>query len=266
VTESVKAGDELRGGRMSKASDEQVSQVRQAGPTVGLAVGLAPARSESSEHGLRLKRVFDVFVSLITLILIAPVLLVIALAVMATMGRPVLFRQRRPGLHRRPFVILKFRTMTLERGSDGELLPDGDRLTRFGRFLRHTSLDELPEFLNVLKGDMSLVGPRPLLMRYLDRYSPEQNRRHDIRPGITGWTQINGRNSLSWQDKFSLDLWYVDNRSLALDLKILVLTVWKAVKREGITLPGWATTEEFWGVLGRPPEMTGALAEEVAYD
>lgn len=218
-------------------------------------------------RGLRAKRAFDVGVSVVALILLAPVLLVVTVAVAIALGRPVLFRQRRPGLHRKPFVILKFRTMTSECDSDGQLLPDAERLTRFGRFLRNTSLDELPELLNVLRGDMSLVGPRPLLMRYLGRYSPEQDRRHSIRPGITGWTQVNGRNALDWEDKFALDLWYLDHRSFALDLKILVMTAWKALKREGITRPGWATTEEFWGVLGRPEPRSGAmLAENAVYD
>lgn len=214
-----------------------------------------------------MKRAFDIVASLIGLVLLAPVMLVVSLAVLAFLGRPVLFRQRRPGLHCQPFTILKFRTMTSTRDGSGVLLADADRLTPFGRFLRNTSLDELPELLNVLKGDMSLVGPRPLLMRYIDRYSPEQNRRHDMRPGITGWTQINGRNALDWEDKFALDLWYMDHRSFALDLKILVLTVWKALKREGITRPGWATTEEFWGVLGRQDDLLGRrLAEEPVYD
>lgn len=222
----------------------------------------------SPQHrGLRVKRVFDVVVSAIALVLLAPALLVVTVAVLVAMGRPVLFRQYRPGLHRKPFVILKFRTMTMKRDSTGQLLPDAERLTRFGRFLRHTSLDELPELLNVLKGDMSLVGPRPLLMRYLDRYSPEQNRRHDIPPGITGWTQVNGRNALHWDEKFALDLWYVEHRSFALDLKILALTVWKALKREGITRPGWATTEEFWGIHGGPSELLDVMvAEKAVYD
>ena len=230
-------------------------------PRQPLAVAAQP------QNGTRLKRTFDIVLSLVALVLLAPVMIMVSLAVMVALGRPVLFRQRRPGLHCRPFVILKFRTMTSKCDGNGMLLPDADRLTPFGRFLRNTSLDELPELINVLKGDMCLVGPRPLLMRYLDRYSPEQNRRHDIRPGITGWTQVNGRNALDWNDKFALDLWYMDNRSFAIDLKILVMTVWKALKREGITRPGWATTEEFWGVLGRPEELLGVrLAEEPVYD
>jgi sugar transferase EpsL len=158
-----------------------------------------------------------------------------------------LFRQQRPGLHGKPFFIYKFRTMTDARDAHGCLLPDGDRLTSFGRFLRSTSLDELPELINVLQGDMSLVGPRPLLMRYLDRYTPEQGRRHDVRPGLTGWAQVNGRNALTWEDKFELDIWYVDHQSWMLDLRIMAQTVWMILKREGISQPGHATMEEFLG-------------------
>ena len=198
------------------------------------------------------KRALDVVISVIALVLLTPVLVVLGFMVLLALGRPVLLRQWRPGLHGKPFVIYKFRTMTEERDAEGNLLPDEQRLTRFGIFLRHASLDELPELYNVLKGEMSLVGPRPLLMRYLGRYSPEQMRRHHIRPGITGWTQVNGRNALTWDEKFALDLWYVENQSLGLDFKILLLTLWKALKREGITRPGWATTEEFWGLHGRP--------------
>lgn len=221
----------------------------------GRAPGVPPGRSTArATSGDRVKRVFDVLVSAFSLVLLVPVLLVIALIVLVAHGRPVVLRQRRPGLHGRPFVMYKFRTMTDDRDGSGNLLPDHERLTRVGRVLRNTSLDELPELYNVLKGDMSLVGPRPLLMRYLERYTPEQMRRHDIRPGITGWTQVNGRNALSWDEKFALDLWYVENRSLSLDLQILLMTAWKALKREGITRPGWATTEEFWGVGGRPED------------
>ncbi|HWC12701.1 MAG TPA: sugar transferase [Acidimicrobiales bacterium] len=211
------------------------------------------------------KRALDVIVSVVSLLLLTPVLVAIGVLVLCALGRPVLLRQWRPGLHGRPFVIYKFRTMTEERDADGNLLPDEERVTRVGRFLRHTSLDELPELYNVVRGEMSLVGPRPLLMRYLGRYSPEQMRRHDIPPGITGWTQVNGRNALSWDEKFALDLWYVENQSLGLDLKILVLTVWKALKREGITRPGWATTEEFWGLHARPEDrrLGAELAEDV---
>src|SRR5262249_44081260 len=158
--------------------------------------------------------------------------------VRSELGSPVLFRQRRPGLHGRPFTILKFRTMTDARGVDGILRPDSERLTQFGRLLRSTSLDELPEILNVIKGEMSLVGPRPLLMRYLGLYSPEQMRRHDVQPGITGWAQVNGRNALSWDEKFAMDVWYVENQRLALDVRILASTLWKVARREGISPEG----------------------------
>jgi lipopolysaccharide/colanic/teichoic acid biosynthesis glycosyltransferase len=162
-------------------------------------------------------------------------------------GRPVLFRQIRPGYKGKPFTIYKFRTMTNQRDRSGNLLPDEARLTRLGRFLRSTSLDEIPELINILKGEMSWVGPRPLLMQYLDRYTAEQARRHDVLPGITGWAQINGRNALTWKDKFNFDVWYVDHWSLSLDIKILLLTLWKVITREGINQPGHATAEEFMG-------------------
>ena len=185
------------------------------------------------------------------LLVLSPVLGALALTVRRRLGSPVLFRQTRPGLSGRPFEMVKFRTMTDERGTEGQLLPDADRLTPFGRFLRSSSLDELPEFWNVLKGDMSLVGPRPLLMQYLDRYTPEQARRHEVRPGITGLAQTSGRNALSWDEKFSLDVWYVDNQSLGLDLKILARTVLKVVRREGISAAGEATMAEFFGSSSR---------------
>ena len=181
------------------------------------------------------------------IILAAPLLLLVALLVRVKLGTPILFRQQRPGLHGVPFTLLKFRTMTNQRDVAGKLLPDDERLTRFGRWLRSTSLDELPELINVLRGEMSLVGPRPLLMRYLDRYTSEQARRHEVRPGITGWVQVNGRNALSWEEKFKLDVWYVDNLSLWLDLKIIRLTIWKVLRREGISQTGHATMEEFSG-------------------
>jgi lipopolysaccharide/colanic/teichoic acid biosynthesis glycosyltransferase len=171
----------------------------------------------------------------------------IALLVWLKLGPPILFRQQRPGLHGRAFTLNKFRTMTDARDDQGNLLPDARRLTRCGRFLRSTSLDELPELFNVLKGDMSLVGPRPLLTRYLDRYTPEQMRRHEVKPGITGWAQVNGRNAITWEQKFALDLWYVDNWSFWLDLKIIILTIWKVLTCEGISQPGRATMEEFEG-------------------
>jgi sugar transferase EpsL len=191
------------------------------------------------------KRILDLLAIILSLILVLPLLLIICLLVWIFLGTPILFLQLRPGLNGRPFITYKFRTMTERRGSDGHLLPDAERLTSFGRFLRSTSLDDLPQLLNVLRGEMSLVGPRPLLMRYLDRYSSEQMRRHDVLPGITGWAQIHGRNSLDWEEKFRLDVWYVDHRSFWLDIKILFLTPWKVFKREGISQPGHATAEEF---------------------
>lgn len=197
------------------------------------------------------KRLFDVLLCLPAFILLSPIILVAAFFVRIKLGSPVLFRQQRPGLGGRPFWLLKFRTMTDARGADGVLLPDAERLTRFGRFLRATSLDELPELMNVLKGDMSLVGPRPLLMQYLDRYTPEQARRHEVRPGITGWAQVNGRNAITWEEKFKLDVWYVYNWSLWLDIKIIFMTIWKIFKREGINQAGQATMEEFMGMYHR---------------
>ncbi len=193
------------------------------------------------------KRLLDLALTFPALVLLSPILAFIALLVRLTLGTPVLFRQQRPGLHGKPFTLYKFRTMTDARDAQGNLLPDAERLTTFGRFLRSTSLDELPELWNVLRGDMSLVGPRPLLMQYLDRYTPEQARRHEVKPGITGWAQVNGRNAITWEQKFALDVWYVDHVSLWLDLKIIALTVWKILKREGISQPGQATAEEFMG-------------------
>jgi len=194
-----------------------------------------------------IKRTFDLAASLLGLTLLWPLLGLLALLVRLKLGKPVLFRQQRPGLHGKPFTIYKFRTMTDAGDAQGNLLPDEQRLTRFSRFLRSTSLDELPELFNVLKGEMSLVGPRPLLMQYLDRYTPEQARRHDVKPGVTGWAQVNGRNALTWEQKFALDVWYVDHWSLWLDLKIIALTLWKLFTREGISQPGQATMEEFMG-------------------
>ncbi len=194
-----------------------------------------------------IKRAVDIAGASAGIILFAPVMLVVALLVLLTMGRPVLFRQQRPGLHGKPFTLYKFRTMREARTPSGELLPDELRLTTFGKWLRSTSLDELPELFNVLKGDMSLVGPRPLLMEYLPRYSPEQARRHEVKPGITGWAQVNGRNALSWEQKFRLDVWYVEHWNLWLDMKILLLTIWKVLKREGISPEGCATMPMFTG-------------------
>jgi len=193
------------------------------------------------------KRFLDLIGAGIGLLLLAPLMLLVTILVRMFLGPPVLFRQQRPGLHGKPFTLYKFRTMTDARDAQGNLLPDEQRLTRLGRFLRSTSLDELPELWNVLKGDMSLVGPRPLLMEYLPLYTPEQFRRHEVRPGITGWAQIHGRNALSWEERFALDVWYVDHVSLWLDLKILLLTPWKVIAREGISQPGHATVEFFKG-------------------
>jgi lipopolysaccharide/colanic/teichoic acid biosynthesis glycosyltransferase len=193
------------------------------------------------------KRLFDLLVTTLGLIIILPLMLVLSLLVWIFLGTPVLFRQQRPGYKGRPFITYKFRTMTDRCGPDGNLLPDPERLTPFGRFLRSTSLDDLPQLFNVLRGEMSLVGPRPLLMQYLKRYTPEQMRRHDVLPGITGLAQINGRNTLDWENKFRMDVWYVDHWSLWLDTKILILTPWKVFKREGINQPGHVTAEEFKG-------------------
>jgi sugar transferase EpsL len=184
-----------------------------------------------------LKRAFDLVITIPASIVFSPAILLIALLVRFKLGKPVIFRQQRPGLHGKPFTIYKFRTMSNARDAEGNLLPDAERLTRLGRFLRSTSLDELPEIFNVLKGDMSLVGPRPLLMHYLERYTPEQMRRHEVKPGITGWAQVNGRNAISWDQKFAMDLWYVDHLSLWVDLKIITLTLWAVLKREGTDLP-----------------------------
>ena len=193
------------------------------------------------------KRIFDILASGLGLVIISPLLLILSLLVWAFHGSPVLFRQQRPGYKGRPFVMFKFRTMTNQTFADGKPLPDSERMTKLGRFLRSSSLDELPELINVFRGEMSLVGPRPLLMKYLPLYSPEQKRRHDVLPGIAGWAQINGRNSISWEEKFKLDIWYVDNWSFWLDIRILLQTFWKSIKQEGINQPGQATMEEFTG-------------------
>jgi len=194
-----------------------------------------------------LKRLIDVLTSTLLLILLSPLLLALALLVRLKLGRPVLFTQERPGRHGELFKLHKFRTMRDLYDNTGSPLPDQERLTHFGRWLRASSLDELPELFNVLKGEMSLVGPRPLLTAYLARYTPEQARRHEVLPGITGWAQVNGRNALTWEEKFRLDVWYVDHQSLWLDIRILLMTLWKAVKREGISAPGSATAPEFMG-------------------
>ena len=196
---------------------------------------------------MAMKRLFDLVFSAVGLLTLALPLLLLVWLIRRKLGSPVFFRHVRPGLLGKSFKMVKFRTMTDERGADGFLLPDAQRLTSFGRFLRSTSLDELPELWNVLKGDMSLVGPRPLLMGYLPLYTPEQARRHEVRPGITGWAQVNGRNALSWEDKFKLDVWYVDHRSLWLDVKILILTVLKVLVREGINAQDDVTMPVFNG-------------------
>ncbi|PHR09447.1 MAG: sugar transferase [Sulfitobacter sp.] len=194
-----------------------------------------------------MKRLMDILGAMAGLLLLAPVIILLSLLVRIKLGSPVLFRQTRPGKAGQSFQMAKFRTMTDARDAHGGLLPDADRLTGFGQFLRASSLDELPELWNVLKGDMSLVGPRPLLMEYLPLYSERQARRHEVRPGITGWAQINGRNALSWDEKFELDVWYVENRTLWLDIKILFLTVWKVIKRDDINQDGEATMTRFTG-------------------
>lgn len=194
-----------------------------------------------------LKRTFDIIGAGAGLAVLSPVLLSVAALVRVKLGSPVLFTQERPGRGERIFTIYKFRTMTNERDDEGNLLPDEERLTDFGQFLRSTSLDEFPELWNVLKGDMSLVGPRPLRVKYLDRYSERQARRHEVRPGITGWAQVNGRNATSWPERLEMDVWYVENRSLWLDVKTLARTVWQVVKREGVSAEGHATMPEFKG-------------------
>jgi sugar transferase EpsL len=193
------------------------------------------------------KRSFDFVFAVCACFCCVPLMFIIALLIRLTNRGEVFYRQIRPGLQGRGFTIYKFRTMTDMRDQYGQLLPDNLRLTHFGKFLRRTSLDELPELFNVLKGDMSIVGPRPLLMRYLGRYTPTQARRHEVKPGITGWAQVNGRNAITWEQKFEHDIWYVDHVSLSLDLKIIALTIWKIMKREGINQPGHATAQEFMG-------------------
>ena len=199
-----------------------------------------------------MKRAFDILTALLLLLLLAPILLLTAAAVALFLGQPVLFRQLRPGFKGRPFTLIKFRTMLDASDAAGNPLPDSKRLTRFGRFLRASSLDELPELWNVLRGEMSLVGPRPLLMNYLDLYSERQARRHEVRPGITGWAQVNGRNAISWEEKFELDVWYVDNRTLWLDIKILFLTVGQVLKRDDISATDHVTMEPFTGTSEEP--------------
>lgn len=191
------------------------------------------------------KRALDIAGSGFCMIVMLPIFVIVMILVGWSMGSPVFFRQRRPGAKGKPFTLYKFRTMNNAVDGHGELLADGKRLTRFGRWLRSTSLDELPQLWNVLRGDLSLVGPRPLLMQYLERYSPEQARRHEVKPGITGWAQVNGRNAITWEEKFGLDIWYVEHQSIKLDLRILLLTVWQALKRSGISSDGYDTMPEF---------------------
>jgi sugar transferase EpsL len=194
-----------------------------------------------------MKRIFDLLLSFVALLALCPVIFITAFLVRVKLGSPVLFRQTRPGLAGKPFGMIKFRTMTDQRDDNNQLLPDKDRLTTFGKFLRSTSLDELPEMINVIKGQMSLVGPRPLLMEYLPLYDQRQFRRHEVLPGITGWAQVNGRNALSWKEKLDLDVWYVDNRSLWLDIKILFMTIKKVLVREGVQAEGEVTMHKFTG-------------------
>lgn len=193
------------------------------------------------------KRLLDLVVSSLGLVILSPILLFLSILVGIFIGTPVFFHQIRPGYKGRPFYIIKFRTMTDDMDKAGNLLPDSERLTPFGRFLRSLSLDELPELYNILRGDMSLVGPRPLIMQYLSLYSPEQMRRHDCYPGLTGWAQINGRNAIDWPTRFALDVWYVDHRSFWLDIKIILTTIWKVISRENVSQPGQATIEYFTG-------------------
>ena len=197
---------------------------------------------------LSAKRLFDLVFSLVLIILLAPLFVLLSLMIYLDLGSPILFRQQRPGLHGVLFTFFKFRTMDNKTDENGNLLPDGARLTALGRLMRRTSLDELPQFFNVIKGDMSLIGPRPLLMEYLELYTDEQMRRHEVKPGITGWAQVNGRNAITWEEKFRLDLWYVDNRSFLVDLRIILLTIIKVVKKDGINQEGMATAEKFKGL------------------
>ena len=201
---------------------------------------------------LRFKRIVDFFAAFAALVFLSPLLVVVVLLVRWRLGAPVFFIQQRPGYGGRPFELLKFRTMTNQRDTNGALLPDAQRLTPFGRWLRATSIDELPELINILRGEMSFIGPRPLLMQYLPLYSPEQARRHEVKPGFSGWAQINGRNALSWDEKFRLDVWYVDRQNFWLDLRIFLITIWKVIHREGISAAGEATMKPFMGSVTAP--------------
>jgi len=194
-----------------------------------------------------IKRLIDVILSTIIIVIFSPLILMVSMLIWFSDGRPIFFSHERPGLDGKPFKLIKFRSMRTSRGVDGTLLPDGERMTPIGKFIRKTSIDELPELVNVLRGDMSLVGPRPLLMQYLPRYSADQFRRHEVLPGVTGWAQVNGRNAISWEEKFKLDLWYIDHWSIWLDFKILFMTILKVISGEGISQPGSATMDEFMG-------------------
>ena len=202
-----------------------------------------------------IKRFFDIFSSLIAIIILSPVLIITAILVRTKLGSPVLFKQERPGKDEKIFTLMKFRTMTDERDENGELLPDEVRLTKFGKFLRSTSIDELPELFNILKGDMSVIGPRPLLVRYLPRYNEHQHRRHEVRPGLSGWAQVNGRNTVSWEDKFNMDVEYVENYSMFMDIKILFMTIVNVLKHDGISSETSATMEEFMGLEAEEQEV-----------
>lgn len=239
-----------RNGEMGKVARELADQ--RSGAEGGPAT--CGNRGCETTGGDRVKRVLDFLLASLLLIFLAPAILLLMLLVRVNLGTPVFFTQLRPGRYSQPFRMIKFRTMTDARDANGELRPDSERLTRFGSFLRATSLDELPELLNVWRGEMSFVGPRPLLMEYLDRYTPEQARRDRVKPGITGWAQVNGRNAISWEEKFRLDAWYVDNRNVRLDLYILFLTLWKVVRRDGISAADHATMPEFMGSFGAKHE------------
>ena len=202
-----------------------------------------------------IKRILDIISSLLAIIILSPLLAVTAVLVKTKLGSPVLFKQERPGKDEKIFTLMKFRTMTDERDENGELLPDEVRLTKFGKFLRSTSIDELPELFNILKGDMSVIGPRPLLVRYLPRYNEHQHRRHEVRPGLSGWAQVNGRNTVSWEDKFDMDVEYVDNYSMFMDIKILFMTVVNVLKHDGISSETSATMEEFMGLEAEQQEV-----------
>lgn len=202
-----------------------------------------------------IKRFFDIVSSLLAIIILSPVLVITSILVRTKLGSPVLFKQERPGKDEKIFTLMKFRTMTDERDENGELLPDEIRLTKFGKFLRSTSIDELPELFNILKGDMSVIGPRPLLVRYLPRYNEHQHRRHEVRPGLSGWAQVNGRNTVTWEDKFNMDVEYVDNYNLVMDIKILFMTVVNVLKHDGISSETSATMEEFMGLEAEKQEV-----------